>query len=194
MYLICSKMFCLIVSGLHCSYVILTDNPKSNTDYITCACVSFLHVFILITIILLVLSVPCKARHVEAVMDCFMQTTVVHWHPSDGALMYVVTATTASGHTVTCETNTTQCDFEGLLCGQRYSVSVRAVGQSCSSVVHMTGQLTTGEQRHPSLAELHTYVVSFHSMLCFARAEFDTRRLFTLLSTKVVIFWGGVYL
>ncbi len=61
--------------------------------------------------------------------------------------MYLVTATTASNHNVTCVANTTYCDLEGLLCGQSYSVSVQAEGQTCSSVAHMTGQLVTGEQQ-----------------------------------------------
>ncbi|XP_044055462.1 uncharacterized protein LOC122877670 [Siniperca chuatsi] len=88
-------------------------------------------------------SVPCKPRHIKAVIDCYTQMAIVEWYPSDGALMYVVTATSASGHNVTCEANTTHCDLEGLLCGQSYSVSVKAVGQKCSSIAHMTGQLVT---------------------------------------------------
>lgn len=36
------------------------------------------------------------------------------------------------------------CDLEGLLCGQNYSVSVRVVGQTCSSMAHMIGPLVTG--------------------------------------------------
>ncbi len=80
-------------------------------------------------------------------MDCYMQTAFVEWYPSDGALMYVVMATSVSGHNATCEANTTHCDLEGLLCGRSYSVSVKAVGQTCSSIAHLTGQLITGEQQ-----------------------------------------------
>lgn len=80
-----------------------------------------------------------------AVMDCSTQTAVVSWYPSDGAMSYVALATTMSGLNVTCETNTTQCDLEGLPCGQSYSVTVEAVGTTCSSIAHMTGKLVTGE-------------------------------------------------
>ncbi|XP_071342815.1 uncharacterized protein [Trachinotus anak] len=88
-------------------------------------------------------SVPCEPRHIKAVYDCYKKTAMVTWYPSDGALSYVLTATTASGNNITCETNTTVCELEGLSCGQSYSVSVKAVGWTCSSIAHMTGQLVT---------------------------------------------------
>ncbi|XP_067454263.1 serine-rich adhesin for platelets [Thunnus thynnus] len=88
-------------------------------------------------------SVPCKPRHIEAVMDCYTQKAMVTWYPSDGASSYVVLATTASGLNVTCETNTTHCDLEELPCGQSYSISVEAVGTTCGSIAHMTGKLVT---------------------------------------------------
>lgn len=78
-------------------------------------------------------------------MDCYTDTAMVTWYPSAGALSYVTVATTASGHNVTCEGNTTSCEMEGLLCGETYYVSVEAVGETCSSVGHMTGHLVTGE-------------------------------------------------
>ncbi|XP_039984445.1 uncharacterized protein LOC120790698 [Xiphias gladius] len=89
-------------------------------------------------------SVPCEPRHIKAVFDCYTQTALVAWYPSDGALSYEVMATTASGHNITCVTNTTNCDLEGLRCGQSYSVSVKAVGRTCTSIAHMTGQLVIG--------------------------------------------------
>ncbi|KAK9519631.1 hypothetical protein VZT92_022346 [Zoarces viviparus] len=101
-------------------------------------------------------SVPCEARHVEAVMDCYMQIGMVGWYPSDGASSYMVTATTASGLSVSCEANTTHCDLEGLLCDQSYSVSVKAVGQTCSSIAHMTGQLLTGPCIPEHIVPLYT--------------------------------------
>ncbi|XP_074491158.1 uncharacterized protein fndc7b [Sebastes fasciatus] len=88
-------------------------------------------------------SVPCEPRHIEAVMDCYLQTAAVSWYPSEGALSYMVMATTESGHNATCETNNTNCDLEGLLCGQSYSVSVKAVGWTCCSYANMTGWLVT---------------------------------------------------
>jgi len=83
-------------------------------------------------------------------MDCTMRMAMVTWYPGAGALSYTVVATAALGVSDTCEADstTTTCDLEGLLCGQRYSVSVTAAGQTCSSVAHMAGQLVTGEPRH----------------------------------------------
>ncbi|XP_074523504.1 uncharacterized protein fndc7b [Halichoeres trimaculatus] len=88
-------------------------------------------------------SAPCKVRNIDAVMDCYEETALVSWYPSDGAWMYEVTAKTASGHNVSCETNTTNCDLEGLRCGEGYSVCVTAVGETCSSVAYMMGELDT---------------------------------------------------
>nr|XP_019965387.1 PREDICTED: uncharacterized protein LOC109644441 [Paralichthys olivaceus] len=89
-------------------------------------------------------AVPCEPLNIRAVFDCYMETASVVWSPSDGAQSYMVSAVSASGHVDTCDTNTTSCDLEGLSCGQSYSVSVEAVGQTCSSIGHMTGQLVTG--------------------------------------------------
>uniref|UniRef100_A0A3B4UUE8 Fibronectin type-III domain-containing protein n=1 Tax=Seriola dumerili TaxID=41447 RepID=A0A3B4UUE8_SERDU len=82
-------------------------------------------------------SVPCEPRHIKGVFDCYTNTALVTWYPSDGALLYVMRA-----NNITCETNTTSCELE-LSCGQSYSVSVEAVGQTCSSIAYMTGQLIT---------------------------------------------------
>ncbi|XP_056895182.1 fibronectin-like isoform X2 [Takifugu flavidus] len=88
-------------------------------------------------------SVPCNASNIKAVMDCYTLTAMLEWYPSDGALRYEAVATSASGHNVTCETSIANCDLEGMLCGQSYSVSLRAIGDTCSSIAHMTGQLLT---------------------------------------------------
>ena len=92
------------------------------------------------------LSAPCKPRHIKAVMDCYLEAAQVSWYPSDGALSYVVVASAPSGHEVGCETNVTSCQLDGLLCGLSYSVSVRAVGDRCSSVADTTAHLVTGER------------------------------------------------
>lgn len=99
----------------------------------------------------LVLSVPCLARNIKAEVDCYSQVALVDWQASDGALLYEVMATAASGHNVTCETNSSHCELEGLLCGQRYSVSVKAAGHTCSSVGSMEKEMLTGNRGHPSM-------------------------------------------
>lgn len=79
-------------------------------------------------------------------MDCYTLIAMVDWYPGDGALRYEVVATSASGHNVTCENSTANCELKGMLCGHSYSVSVRAIGETCSSIAHMTGRLSTGNQ------------------------------------------------
>lgn len=117
-----------------------------------------------IKIVLFAPSVPCEPSRIQAVMDCNTQVALVEWYPSDGALTYALTATTASGHNVTCENGTAHCELEGLLCGHSYSVSVRAVGQTCSSVAHMTGHLVTGN----AITSLTLHSFTFN-LLCVKR-------------------------
>ncbi|TMS20668.1 Fibronectin type III domain-containing protein 7 [Larimichthys crocea] len=88
-------------------------------------------------------SVPCKPRHIKAVMDCNSRTALVAWFSTGGAEKYVVTAISASGHNDTCETVHTNCELHGVLCGQSYSISVEALGGTCSSIGHMQGVLVT---------------------------------------------------
>ncbi|XP_071200535.1 mucin-3B [Salvelinus alpinus] len=88
-------------------------------------------------------TAPCAPRNIETVMDCEARVAMVSWSMSAGTVSYVATATTLSGHAVTCETSDTFCELGGLACGESYSVSVQAQGESCSSMATMTGQLVT---------------------------------------------------
>lgn len=97
-------------------------------------------------------------------VDCYSQVVLVDWRPSDGALLYEIVATDTSGHNVTCETNSSHCGLEGLLCGRRYSVSVRAVGHTCSSVASMAEELLTGNGRHPFKILRMQFKVDVHAM------------------------------
>ncbi|XP_076010518.1 fibronectin type III domain-containing protein 7-like [Genypterus blacodes] len=89
-------------------------------------------------------SAPCQASRIDAILDCHLQKITVSWYPSDGAVMYEATASTASGQSLKCDTADTNCEVGGLLCGQSYSISVRAKGQTCHSIAHMTRQVATG--------------------------------------------------
>ncbi|XP_023809630.1 fibronectin type III domain-containing protein 7-like [Oryzias latipes] len=88
-------------------------------------------------------SAPCKPRYIKAMMDCYTRTAEVSWYPSIGALSYEVLAMSASGSSAVCETNMTTCTLEGLLCGHSYSVSVKAIGDSCNSIADTSGLLVT---------------------------------------------------
>ncbi|XP_061739473.1 uncharacterized protein LOC133540674 [Nerophis ophidion] len=94
------------------------------------------------TLVIDTAPVPCPPTHITATLDCYTQRTTVSWYPSDGAVSYTVKAT-VPGDLAACETNTTHCDLEGMLCGQSYSIAVTAVGSTCSSTAYMTGTLLT---------------------------------------------------
>ncbi|TKS74220.1 Fibronectin type III domain-containing protein 7 [Collichthys lucidus] len=111
-------------------------------------------------------SVPCKPRHIKAVMDCNSRTALVAWFSSGEADKYVVTAISASGHNDTCETVHTNCELHEMLCGQSYSISVKAVGGKCSSIGHMDGVLVT----EPCIPE---HITSQYSMT-FGQVQWDT--------------------
>lgn len=89
-------------------------------------------------------------------MDCSAQTAFVSWFFSAGALSYIATMKTDSGHTVTCSTNHTNCVMSDLACGEHYSVSVLAQGETCSSISHMAGTLETGEWIY---CHLHAHII-----------------------------------
>ncbi|XP_064190128.1 uncharacterized protein LOC135254105 [Anguilla rostrata] len=88
-------------------------------------------------------SVPCPASRIQASMDCWSRTALVSWYFGAGALSYTATMETASGHTVACSTNLTNCAMSELACGERYSVSVLARGETCSRMAQMAGSLQT---------------------------------------------------
>lgn len=77
--------------------------------------------------------------------DCYTQTAIVAWFPSDGAISYQVTATPTSGDDVTVDTASTDCELEGLQCGESYTVTVTALGEDCRRSATMIGKLKTGE-------------------------------------------------
>lgn len=114
----------------------------------------------------LVLSVPCLARNIKAEVDCYSQVALVDWQASDGALLYEVVATAASGHSVACETNSSHCELDGLLCGQRYSVSVRAAGHTCSSVGTMEEGMLTGNRPKFRFVSLEVFCSLFIELFC----------------------------
>jgi len=84
---------------------------------------------------------------IQAVMDCISRTVLLTWRLAYGAVAYNATVRSASG-SVTCHTNATTCELD-VVCGESYSVSVVTLGVTCNSdPAHMSGALTTGEQRY----------------------------------------------
>ncbi|XP_055077407.1 fibronectin-like [Periophthalmus magnuspinnatus] len=90
-------------------------------------------------------SVPCAPEHIKAMFDCQLNTALVTWYPSHGAVLYIVTATAASGDISSCQTDsTTHCELDELECGDSYSIQVLAVGETCNTTGHMSGEMETG--------------------------------------------------
>ncbi|XP_077060714.1 uncharacterized protein fndc7b [Siphateles boraxobius] len=89
-------------------------------------------------------SAPCIPRDIRALIDCQSGMAILSWQPGTGAVQYMTTAVSESGHVLTCESNNTNCELTGLACGESYNITVLAEGPNCSSVATMRGQLKTG--------------------------------------------------
>uniref|UniRef100_A0A3B4UWS1 Fibronectin type-III domain-containing protein n=1 Tax=Seriola dumerili TaxID=41447 RepID=A0A3B4UWS1_SERDU len=88
-------------------------------------------------------SGPCQPSSIEAIMDCEARSATISWQPSVGASSYVAELTASSGHTTSCAANHTNCELSSLQCGQKYNVTVMALGETCNSTAQMAGYLTT---------------------------------------------------
>lgn len=81
---------------------------------------------------------------IEAVIDCQVDSATINWQPGTGATAYVAELTASLGHTICCTTNRTNCELSSIQCGEKYNVSVRALGDTCNSTAQMAGYLQTG--------------------------------------------------
>lgn len=59
-------------------------------------------------------------------------------------MFYIATLERADGQQALCNTSGSSCDFSGLPCGQTYSVTVAAEGQSCNSTQSTGPPIMTG--------------------------------------------------
>ncbi|GAA6076390.1 uncharacterized protein LOC113651476 [Tachysurus ichikawai] len=90
-------------------------------------------------------SVPCAPYNILAQMDILTGTALLSWSLSAGALRYkTIAVSSTSGSSVSCNTNQTNCILNNLLCGDKYNVTVQAMGSICSSSASMTRYLQTG--------------------------------------------------
>ncbi|XP_037642392.1 tenascin-N-like [Sebastes umbrosus] len=76
-------------------------------------------------------------------MDCEAHSATASWQPSVGASSYVTELTASSGHNASCTTNHTYCELRYLQCGEKYNVTVKALGDTCNSTAQMAGHLYT---------------------------------------------------
>ncbi|KAF4097010.1 hypothetical protein G5714_022979 [Onychostoma macrolepis] len=89
-------------------------------------------------------SGPCMPHNIRALIDCQSSAAVLSWQPGTGAMEYTATAEGKSGHMLSCESNDSNCELTGLVCGESYNITVLAEGQTCSSAATMSGHLKTG--------------------------------------------------
>lgn len=79
-------------------------------------------------------------------MDIPTSTAILSWYLSAGALRYkAIAVSSISGTSVSCDTNYTNCDLSDLLCGDKYNITVQAIGSVCNSSASMSGYLQTGD-------------------------------------------------
>ncbi|XP_038650716.1 uncharacterized protein LOC119964794 [Scyliorhinus canicula] len=77
-------------------------------------------------------AVPCDPQNVEVRLDCNLNTALVSWDDSRGALLYTAFAEGPDGNITSCSTSETSCRTPKLLCGQLYSVYVTASDSTCN--------------------------------------------------------------
>ncbi|XP_033993889.1 receptor-type tyrosine-protein phosphatase beta-like isoform X2 [Trematomus bernacchii] len=79
-------------------------------------------------------TAPCPPSDVTTYAQCEFNMGSVSWGSSDGAETYVAVATGLDGHAHQCLTNSTDCSWNDLHCGEEYTVVVRAKNGNCTSL------------------------------------------------------------
>ncbi|XP_067845702.1 fibronectin type III domain-containing protein 7-like [Heptranchias perlo] len=77
-------------------------------------------------------AVPCNPQNVDVRLDCNLNTALVSWDYSKGALWYTAITEGPNGNIQSCRTSETSCRTPMLLCGQLYSVYVIASDSTCN--------------------------------------------------------------
>ena len=89
-------------------------------------------------------SEPCPPNNVQTNVNCLKDQETVSWEASWGAVGYVAQLAGRDGHSLTCHTNDTFCNVEGLHCGVIYHTTVIAVGETLNSSRSITVLLVSG--------------------------------------------------
>lgn len=79
------------------------------------------------------LSVPCVPDSVSVLPSCDDNGATVTWGRSPVATSYLLSATGRDGHVAACNSTENNCTLTDLHCGQPYSLSVTARGETCTS-------------------------------------------------------------
>ena len=80
---------------------------------------------------------------VSVEVDCSLNSALVSWNRSEGALSYQVTAQSSHGNS-SCYSSSLSCTLANITCGANYSVQVVAMDDSCSSTPSQPVLFQTG--------------------------------------------------
>ncbi|KAL1249579.1 hypothetical protein QQF64_020584 [Cirrhinus molitorella] len=79
-------------------------------------------------------TVPCAPEVTASHLDCYTDSVVLQWSPTDGSISYTADAQTPEGLVSTCSSNSTNCELRGLACGQTYNVTMVSYDGHCHSM------------------------------------------------------------
>lgn len=141
----------------------------------TCHCWS-----IMFSIFVFPVTVPCPPYNILAQMDILTGTAILSWSLSAGALRYKAIAVSGfSGTSVFCNTNQTNCNLNNLLCGDKYNVTVQAMGSICNSSASMARYLQTGDIYSFLIALLYFFLYKWEEFILFVS-------FFTVIFTRQI--------
>ncbi|XP_061652447.1 uncharacterized protein LOC133488520 [Phyllopteryx taeniolatus] len=89
------------------------------------------------------MTAPCSPYIENSTQICGANSSSVSWMPVADATGYMVNATAASGHSVSCSTATATCALTDLQCGETYTATVVAQGSQCDSPPGPSANITT---------------------------------------------------
>ncbi|KAJ1170951.1 hypothetical protein NDU88_002822 [Pleurodeles waltl] len=89
-----------------------------------------------------IITSPCSPQNVSATLIHEGFAAEVTWEPSTGAVLYIVIAEGSTDSTThSCQTQNTACEINNLLCGNKYTFTVTAVGISSNTTADVSFSL-----------------------------------------------------
>lgn len=77
--------------------------------------------------------VPCAPKVTATHLNCYTDSILLQWTPTDGSISYTADARTPGGLISNCSSNSTKCELRGLACGQTYNVTMVSHDGHCHS-------------------------------------------------------------
>ncbi|XP_023284641.1 fibronectin type III domain-containing protein 7-like [Seriola lalandi dorsalis] len=90
-------------------------------------------------------SAPCKPDNVLVNPQCSANSALVTWGNSGPDQTQVVSAVDRRGRIHTCNSSSSNCTFDQLICGESYDISVVGHTNTCSSEPALAQRLNTGK-------------------------------------------------